>query len=136
MVVLGGGTVMNILLFAPASPGLVGELRQRVARVAADAKVELVHTLEVLVQRLRMGDPSIDLAILFAATRGILKQICGMRKLFGDARIVLVVADQEEETVALAHRLRPRYIDYLDGGYYHLVSVLRKMIDDTVHSCG
>jgi hypothetical protein len=46
-------------------------------------------------------------------------------------RLVLVLPDEEDETIALAHGLRPRFVTYADGDYSELREVLQKMLKKT-----
>jgi hypothetical protein len=42
-------------------------------------------------------------------------------------RIILVLPDRDDETVAMGHRLRPRMVSYNDGDYLDVAAVLIRM---------
>jgi hypothetical protein len=50
---------------------------------------------------------------------------------FRDVRIILVLPDTEEQTIAMAHRLRPRFLTYIDSNIAALGTVVSKMCEDT-----
>jgi hypothetical protein len=70
---------------------------------------------------------------LVAKREDILELIC-VRHLFRNVPVVLVVPDTDNQTIALAHRLRPRYLTYIDGNFLGLSAVVNKMSERYVQS--
>ena len=57
--------------------------------------------------------------------------IIHIRELFRDIRIVLILPDREESTVAKGHRLYPRFFSYIDSDFKEIAAVLNKMLNHT-----
>lgn len=66
-------------------------------------------------------------AILLAADTAELKRILALDKLLADMRIVLILPDRRKESVSAGHRLRPRYISYVDGDFEDVAAVVKRM---------
>jgi hypothetical protein len=60
--------------------------------------------------------------------------VLNIKHLFRNTRVILVVPDLSEETIALAHRLRPRYLTYVDGNFPALQTVVDKMREKYAHA--
>jgi hypothetical protein len=56
-------------------------------------------------------------------------ELIGVRHLFRHVPVVLVLPDTDEETIALAHRLRPRYLTYIDTHFVGLYPVLERLFE-------
>jgi hypothetical protein len=53
-----------------------------------------------------------------------------MSNLFRNSRIILIAPDRDKETIAIAHRLRPRLLTYIDSDFADVFTVLANMIGD------
>jgi hypothetical protein len=51
--------------------------------------------------------------------------------MFRDVKILLVLPDTEEETIAMAHRFRPRYVTCVTGNLSALGAVVTKMRENS-----
>lgn len=63
-------------------------------------------------------------------SREELSKLFLIRALSSDVRIILVLPDTEEETIAMAHRSRPRYLTYINSNFLGLATVVSKMCED------
>jgi hypothetical protein len=68
-------------------------------------------------------------AVLFAITRAEIMRILLLGDLITDLKSLVVLADDDRDTVMKAHTLRPRYIAWLDSDVKNVVNVLRNMVD-------
>ena len=59
-----------------------------------------------------------------------------MSNLFRNTRIILIAPDREKGTIAIAHRLRPRLLTYIDSDFADVFTVLTKIIADYHDSNG
>jgi hypothetical protein len=55
-------------------------------------------------------------------------QLSTIRNLFRDLRLVMVLPRRDDEVVAWAHKLGPRFIAYADNGYDQVGAVLEKLM--------
>ena len=92
-----------------------------------EAVLEIFSSFDALQQRLhRMcGDPTI--VILAADSRNQLEQFKDLQRLFVDVRIVLILSDNDTETIRLGHLLYPRYVRQKSNNLDGLVEVVARM---------
>ncbi len=67
------------------------------------------------------------IVIAMAPTKSDLQDLVVCKDHFEDARLILVVADVDAETVSLAHMMRPRFMGYMSGGFREIQDVVQKM---------
>ncbi len=121
---------MNLFfLMTGKDPGGERFLRDANPLVPPDA-VEVYRDVASFADRLRRPkDPSCVVVIL-GPSDDDLKRIASLREFLKDSRILLVLDDQGEETISLAHRILPTYITYLDNGTAGVVSVIKQVMKD------
>ena len=120
---------IRLLLYTPASEGVGEQLRRMIEKLVPKNNVEIYRSVESLSLRLRQ--PADDLpiaAVLLAARRGDLTELLSIRALLRDIRIILVLPDRDEDTIAKGHTFRPRFVSYTDGNFMDVRFVLEKMI--------
>jgi|MudIll2142460700_1097286.scaffolds.fasta_scaffold1158294_1 hypothetical protein len=99
--------------------------------VAPRENIEVYRTIHALSERLRRPVDQETVAVLAPASRWDLMGIIAVRQLLHDIRTIIIAPDQESETVAKAHQLRPRFLTYVSGDFEGLAAVLRKMATGT-----
>ncbi|MDP1989583.1 MAG: hypothetical protein Q8K00_01065 [Syntrophales bacterium] len=55
-------------------------------------------------------------------------RIASLGDLLADVKSILILADDDRDTIMKAHTLRPRYITWVDTDFRHIVNVLRNMV--------
>ena len=92
-----------------------------------EAVLEIFTSFEALQYRLSClhGDPAI--AILSAETNRQLEKFKELQLSFADVRIVLILSDNDSETLRLGHQLYPRFIIHKSGDLDALVEVVARM---------
>jgi hypothetical protein len=108
-----------------------GQLQRLVEALVTEEKVEVYRTIGSLSERLYLPRNSMSIAVLHARSKGELSDIVSLGNLFKDVRVILILPDWEDETIALGHRLRPRFVSYDDGNFTDVLEVLRKMLGQT-----
>ena len=93
-----------------------------------DERIEIYRSIEDLANGLlQLLDPD-AIVILQAGDRQELLRILSFRDLLQGVRVILLVPDREEETISLAHRLRPRFLGNSENDFSNTMSVVRKML--------
>jgi len=105
-------------------------LRDASRLVSRDA-VEVFRDVASFAERLRRPKDPFSVVIVLGPSDDDLKNVAPLREFLKDSRILLVLRDQSEETISLAHRVLPTYITYLDNGTAGVVSVIRQVMRDT-----
>jgi hypothetical protein len=70
-----------------------------------------------------------DLVIMAIEARSELDELLTFRFLFDDVRLVILLARFEEESLAKAHLLRPRYLSVGDCDPNQICAVIHKMLN-------
>ncbi len=76
-------------------------------------------------------EPGFDhrIILILAASPGDLTQILSLRNLLENHSVILILPDSEEDTMAQAVSLYPRYIDYIQNDLKDVCLVLKKMVE-------
>jgi hypothetical protein len=97
-------------------------------KLVPNEQIEIYRSIEDLTNGLlQLLDPD-AIVILQVGDRQELLRILSLRDLLQGVRIILLVPDREEETISLAHRLRPRFLASSESGFSDAMSVVRKML--------
>ena len=118
---------MKVLLYSTASEAIV-ERAKTVLQSSVSDGIEVYRTINDLSLRLR-GAKDTAIVILLVGNREDFLDLLAIRHLFRNIRIIVVVPDTEHETIAIAHRLRPRYLTYIDGNFLGLSAVVNNMCE-------
>jgi hypothetical protein len=119
---------MRLLLYTPVSGGFGEELQREIEEIIPLNDVEVYRSIENLSNRLRQRAQDLPIAVLHAARREDLSDILSIRDLLCDVRIILVLPDRDESTIAKGHTLRPRFLSYTDSDLTDVFSVLKKCL--------
>lgn len=120
---------MASVLYIPAGNGLEGRFGALLGMAAPKEGFEIFRSLGELSARLRQLCSNVRVAVLFAISRKELMGILSLGDLMADVKSILVLADDDRDTIMKAHTLRPRYVTWIDTDLRHIVSVLRNMVD-------
>jgi hypothetical protein len=122
---------MELVLFSKSGGGTLGlHLQHLLARLSHLEEVEQFRTVEGLAARLRHPALKELIVVLLASSRQELVDLQAIHHLLGKARVFLVIPDEENETISLAHSFRPRYLGYLGDDFTELAAVLDKMLQE------
>lgn len=119
------GMSVFFLMSRPSERGL--ELQNALGPVVAGGRLEVYSDIGGFEARMHRPKTPPALAIIWDPAREVLLALEAMRDLLTGLRILLVLPDGGAETVALAHRLRPAYVSYVDEGIAEIVAVLGRL---------
>jgi hypothetical protein len=117
------------LLFYMVRPGEKGEELLRSLPVSVPGVgLEAVFDLESFSERIRRRRDPDSIAIIWNPSLEDLRALGTMKSTLRQGRTLLALADQEAETIALAHNLLPAFIAYVEDGHEEILSVLGKLV--------
>lgn len=119
---------IQLFLYLPVNKGIGKQLRSMIERLIPTHTIEVHQNIETFAHRLRKRTNDQLLVVLLAVSRGDLLELLSIRDLLRDVRIILILPDRDESTVAKGHMLRPRFLSYTDGGFTDVFSVLKKCL--------
>lgn len=118
---------MNLFLYMPPSGGRKDELLSAVAPFVSEGRLEVFRSIKSLAARMRGPKEALSIALIWDPTKEDLRNIGSMKDWLRGARILLVLSDQDSETIKLAHKVFPTYITYVDDDISKIVSVLKRL---------
>ena len=122
---------MTMLLYAPAPlTSFSSRIDSLGGTIFQKRKFEVCNTINELSKRLRAPKDSLTILVLLFSSREDILDALSIRHLFRDVRLIIVAPDLDDDTIALAHRLRPRYLTYSGRDFSALSSVVAKIYND------
>jgi len=121
---------MRFLFLAKAVEPFTDRLQDSIATHFPECKIDVLPTIATLSQRLREPREESKIAILITGSRVDLEEVLSIQHFLRDIPIILFAPDNETETIALAHQLRPRFLGDFHTEWGVVRQVLGKMIKD------
>jgi hypothetical protein len=122
---------MELLLYAPVPQDVRERVVDTLEPVVPDDSMRVCSTIANLYQNLQMPKQHLTIAVLVLSNRNDLKKLRSIRPMFQGVRVLLVLPDTEEETIAMAHRFQPRYLTFVDKNIPALATVVDRMRKST-----
>jgi hypothetical protein len=121
---------MRILLYTKEADESREKWKEILESNFKDRRVETFPTADDLTRRLREPSEETKIVILLINDQEDLKHFVSIQHLFLNVPLLIQVPDDSAETLQMAHRLRPRYLNGPQGDFGALVEVLRKMLNN------
>ena len=118
---------MKLIFFSPLIDEGNRLLNNLIDHFTAVSGLEIYRTIDTLCERLREPQTNDIILVLFTTSKSSLLEIISITKLLQDVKIVLVLPDRKDETIAKGHMLRPRFVTYADTDFKELYSVINRM---------
>jgi hypothetical protein len=119
---------MKVLLFSALKNGLAGRVLSILNRMASLDQIEIYRDVNNLMRRLSLNPSDVSILLLVIQNKQGLSDLLQVRNHIIGHRVIMVLPDQESETLSKAHLLYPRYLTYMDSDFEDLNAVLDKMI--------
>ncbi len=118
---------MKILLYVKKGTDAGKRLEKAMELISLKAELTIVRTVRALIRELRiLWTPKPSILILFSEDRCDLDELFSMKVFFQDIRIILILPDNDRETLALGYQLYPRFISYADSDFADVKLVVEK----------
>jgi hypothetical protein len=119
---------MNVIFYKAGPNGGADELLRSLSAIVSKETLNEVSDLASFSERLRMPRDPDSIAIIWNPSLEDLRALGTMKSTLRQGRTLLALADQEKETIALAHDLLPAFIAYVEDGHEEILSVLGKLV--------
>ena len=120
---------MDVILYLPLEDGR-GELIKKLTDIIVHVdRAEVYRTVETFSSRLKQPTEDTPIALLLAPSKKDLREILSISDLLSDIRIILILPDREDDTIAKGHSLHPRFLSYLDSDFKEIADVMGKMLE-------
>jgi len=90
-----------------------------------------IRTVKDMEAHLRKASSEKTTVVILYVNKEKLAELIQLKKLFEDTSIILILNKNDNETITLGYRLRPRFITYADSDFLDVASVLIKMKEKT-----
>jgi hypothetical protein len=121
---------MRILLYTKEADESREKRKEILESNFKDRRVETFPTAGDLTRRLREPSEETKIVILLINDQEDLKHFVSIQHLFLNVPLLIQVPDDSAETLQMAHRLRPRYLNGSQGDLGTLVEVLRRILNN------
>lgn len=118
---------LNVILLLARPSVQAREFEASLRPVVEEGRLETFMDMGAFEARLRGPKIPPALGVVWDPCPEQLRALETRRDLFSGVRLLLVLPDDAAETVALAHRLRPAYIAYVDEGGADVLAVLERL---------
>jgi hypothetical protein len=122
---------VELLLYAPVTQDVRERVVDTLEPVLPEDSMRVCSTIGNLYRNLQMPKQHPTIAVLVLSDRKDLLKLRSIRPMFRDVRVLLVLPDTEEETIAMAHRFQPRYLTFVDKNIPALATVVDRMRKST-----
>ena len=124
---------MNLLFYAPVTGGVGDRLQRVIEGLVPEENTEIYRTIDSLARRLCQPTYDLSIAVLLADSRDALSDILSIRGLLCHLRVIVILPNGQDDTIAKGHALRPRFSTYVDSDFADVAAVLGKMLVDSAH---
>ena len=120
---------MNVIFYTSKFDVIAQRLMGNIAPLIQHDKLEIVQTLEGLIQKLQavILDYNKTIAVIITKDRDELNKIIKLGNFFDDLNIILILPDREINTMAMGHKIYPRFVSYIDGDFTEVKAVFEKL---------
>jgi hypothetical protein len=103
-------------------------LMAAVEGVIPRAGVKICRSVDGLRKRLLLGGSVVLAVVVLATTKQDLLSLMPLRELLLSFRLILVLPDSDDVTLAMGWGMWPRFVSYADGDFRDVAGVLSKII--------
>ena len=119
---------MKVLLYEIIADETAKRLRRVVEALVSEEDIEIYQSLHSLSDRLRQPRGNLAVVVLLAARKQSLTDLLHIGDLLSDLRIILILPDREDDTIAKGHTLRPRFLTCVDGDFSDVAAVMSHIL--------
>lgn len=118
---------MDLLVFIPTMDQPGRRLQRVIGNLVWQGTIEIFRTIKKISSRLRHLTGEETVVILLVSSPKELDELTADLQLFINFRVILILPDGTEDTIAKGHRLRPRFLAHRDSDFSDVSRVLQKM---------
>ena len=120
---------MKLIYYGSTDNGDGKRLQKVIESVVPVDKTEVYRNIVDLGNRLRIPTSDVSIFVLFTKSKAELFGLILMKDMLLNLRILLVLPDGDNETIAMGHTLFPRFLTYADSDFKDVEAVLKKLIE-------
>jgi hypothetical protein len=125
--------VDEIVFLIPNKNNAERRLMAAVERLVPTVSMKVCRNSYSLCRRLLPGGNSPLAVVILAATKQDLLSVMHLRELLLSFRIIMVLPDSDDVTLAMGWGMWPRFVSYADGDFRDVAGVLNKIVGTAPH---
>ncbi len=119
---------MNIILYTNGKEMKAGErLLNKICSKFSCEHIEIIDNLDDFRKRIYSFPKNIDVAVILATNSSQLSDIIQYSDVLDEIEIILILPDQNKDTVSMGLTLYPRFLAYMDSDFDDVKAVLEKL---------
>lgn len=122
--------MVEVMLFAPVKGQSIAFWKLFSLAVGDCGRLSIVGNMACCIDRLSCIHTRPDIVVLFPMNRRELAALEKIKDLLARVKIIVVVPDDQSETIRMGHALHPRYLSFADGDLSDVSAVLGKMVNN------
>jgi hypothetical protein len=119
---------MKVLYYGTINHSDGNRLQKAIESIVPIENAEIYTEIEQLGRRLHLPTCDISIFIFFTKSKAELFDLVLLKESLLNLRIILILPDEDKETINMGHTLFPRFITYIDSDFNDVKAVLKKMI--------
>ena len=123
---------MNVIFYASERSAQRERLKRVIDILVSRERIESYLTIESLEERLHQPISEPMVFVLQVSRMQELLQLLQLRDCLIDRKLILILPDEDRETISRGHALRPRFITYIESDFIDVSVVLGKMLTPTL----
>ena len=127
-VLVKGRFVDEIVLFIPTRSVAERRLMRAVEELALGVNVKVCRSTDSLRLRLLPARNRPLAVVILAVTKQDLLNVVPLRDLLLSFRVIVILPDSDDVTVAMGWGIWPRFVSYADGDFPDVAGVLEKIV--------
>lgn len=117
---------MNVIVYESMKPNQE-RLSTLIESCGSIQTIKFFDSFKNLVSHLRQPSMTMEIYILHPTDLEDLERLIALRNMFVDAKVILILPDDEKEMVNQGHRLHPRYMCSAQGNWEILRSIIQNL---------
>ncbi len=123
---------IKVIYYSGGSVFEAERLKKIMEMAISPVNIAVCRSLESFARQLRHPVEESPIVVVLTAVRDELSNILLLKDLLLDRRLILVLPDDDPETLSQGHTLRPRFVSTLAGNYNDVAVVLERMVNHDV----
>jgi hypothetical protein len=120
---------MKVLYLKALSPEATLKVDEVIESLVSEEFLEVYRDIESFKERLKQPTDSVSV-LLLAVDKDVLKKLLVLQNHLHKLRLVVILPDKDQETVALGSKLQPRFLSYTFGNFSVVKTVLKKIFSN------
>lgn len=125
---------MGLIVYSKTIEGTGDRIQSVAELIIPKEEIEIYRSIDQFVDRLLLADCEGLVAVLIATKIEELLQLTSILPVLRKVRIILILPDRKPETINIGYKLEPRFLSYIDSGFFEVQAVLKKMYESMSNS--